>query len=66
VDQIEEIAAGASGLIYKGGGNWQFTWKTPKSYANSCKTMTLNLNDTIGMTPADLALLGRTATFRFK
>ena len=66
VDQIEEVAAGASGLQYLGNGNWQFNWKTPKSYANSCKTLKLNLNDTVGMTDAQLASIGRTAAFRFK
>ncbi|HEV8590310.1 MAG TPA: kelch repeat-containing protein [Pyrinomonadaceae bacterium] len=34
---IEEYAAGSSGLQYKGDGNWQFNWKTPKSYARTCK-----------------------------
>jgi hypothetical protein len=65
-DAVEEYAAGASGLQNLGNGNWQFVWKTPKSYANSCKTMKLNLNDTIGMTDAQLAAIGRTAEFRFK
>jgi len=34
---IEEYAAGNSGLTYQGNGNWQFTWKTPKNYAKTCK-----------------------------
>lgn len=39
VDAIEEYAAGASGLQYQGDGNWQFNWKTPKSYTNTCRAM---------------------------
>ena len=34
---IDEYAAGSSGLQYKGDGNWQFNWKTLKSYAKTCK-----------------------------
>jgi hypothetical protein len=34
---IEEYAAGSSGLQYKGDGNWQLNWRTPKSYARTCK-----------------------------
>jgi hypothetical protein len=45
VDQLEEYAAGASGLINKGDGSYQFNWKTPTSYAKSCKTLQLNLGD---------------------
>jgi hypothetical protein len=44
VDAIEEYA-GDSGLQYLGDGNWQFNWKTPKSYAGQCRTMTLTLSD---------------------
>ena len=44
-DQIEEYAAGASGLINKGDGSYQFNWKTPTSYAKSCKTLKLDLGD---------------------
>jgi Prealbumin-like fold domain len=42
---IEEYAAGSSGLQYVGNGSWQFVWKTPKSYAGTCRMMLLNLND---------------------
>ncbi|HEX9124147.1 MAG TPA: PxKF domain-containing protein [Actinomycetota bacterium] len=42
VDAIEEYA-GSSGLLYLGDGNWQYNWKTPKSYAGSCRTMKLYL-----------------------
>jgi hypothetical protein len=44
-DQIEEYAAGASGLQNLGDGYYQFNWKTPTSYANSCKTVRVNLGD---------------------
>jgi len=43
-DEIEEYA-GNSGLIYKGDGYWQFNWKTPKSYARSCRIMYIDFND---------------------
>jgi hypothetical protein len=44
-DVTTESAAGASGLQYMGDGNWQYNWKTPKTYANQCRTMVLKLND---------------------
>jgi hypothetical protein len=44
-DIIEEYAAGSSGLQYLGSGNWQFNWKTPKNYANTCRVMVLTLSD---------------------
>lgn len=43
-EAIEEFA-GESGLQYLGDGDWQFNWKTPKSYAGQCRTMTLTLSD---------------------
>jgi hypothetical protein len=52
-DQIEEYAAGSSGLINKGDGSYQFNWKTPTSYAKSCKTVKLDLGDG---SPAKIAL----------
>jgi hypothetical protein len=55
-DAIEEYAAGASGLQNHGNGSYQFNWKTPTSYAKSCKTMKLNLGEG---TP-------RTALFHFR
>jgi len=54
--EVQESAAGSSGLQYIGGGNWQFNWKTPKTYANQCRVMELKLDD--GNT--------RTARFQFK
>lgn len=38
-DAVEEEAAGSSGLQYNGDGYWQFNWKTPKDYANTCRAM---------------------------
>lgn len=54
-DQIEEYASGGSGLINQGDGYYQFNWKTPKSYAKSCKTLSVNVGDGID----------HTAIFRF-
>lgn len=42
-DQLEEYATGSSGLQNLGNGYYQFNWQTPKSYAKSCKTLTLDL-----------------------
>jgi len=53
---VEEYAAGSSGLQYLGDGNWQFNWKTPKTYAKQCRMMVLTLDD--GST--------HSANFRFK
>ena len=44
-DLPEEYAAGASGLQNLGDGYYQFNWKTPKSYARSCKTLHLDLGE---------------------
>jgi hypothetical protein len=44
-DQVDEYAAGTSGLLNLGNGNYQFNWDTPKSYKNSCKEMRLNLGE---------------------
>jgi hypothetical protein len=41
-DQIEEYASGGSGLQNLGNGYYQWNWKTPTTYANSCKTLKLN------------------------
>ena len=56
-DSIEEYAAGSSGLQYIGDGYWQFNWKTPKSYANSCRAIYVGF-DSGGGSPA--------AFFQFK
>jgi len=57
-DPIEEYATGESGLQNLGDGYYQWNWKTPKSYANSCKTMRLDLGEGVGF--AHIAL------FQFK
>ncbi|HET8624082.1 MAG TPA: Ig-like domain repeat protein [Gemmatimonadales bacterium] len=44
LDQIEEYA-GNSGLQNLGDGYYQFNWKTPPSYLNSCKAIGLNLGE---------------------
>jgi hypothetical protein len=59
---VIETYSGASGLQYLGSGNWQFNWSTPRSYAGTCKTMTLNLKDAVVPTPG----APRTAYFQFK
>jgi hypothetical protein len=40
-----ESAAGAPGLQYLGNGNWHYNWKTPKTYAGTCRIMTIKLKD---------------------
>jgi hypothetical protein len=44
-DQIEETAAGASGLQNLGDGKYQLNWKSPTSYAGSCKRPRLDLGE---------------------
>jgi hypothetical protein len=55
-DLINEYASGSSGLQNLGDGYYQWNWKTPTSYANSCKTMKLDLGEG----------LFHTALFQFK
>ncbi len=45
VDLVEETVAGSSGLQNLGNGYYQMNWKSPKMYADSCKTLSLNIND---------------------
>ena len=45
IDVVEETLAGGSGLLNLGNGFYQVNWKTPKTYANSCRTMRLDLHD---------------------
>lgn len=40
-DRVEEFAARGAGLQSLGDGYYQFTWKTPASYASSCKSVAL-------------------------
>ncbi len=47
-DQLEEYAAGSSGLQNLGDGYYQWNWKTPSTYARSCKTLTLDLGEGAG------------------
>jgi hypothetical protein len=56
-DALEEYASGDSGLQNLGNGYYQLNWKTPKAYANSCKTLKLNLGEGSG--------LEHTALFKF-
>lgn len=51
-DLLEEVASGGSGLKNLGGGSYQFNWKTPQSYANSCKKLTLDLGGGLFAPPA--------------
>lgn len=44
-DQVEEYAAGGSGLQNLGDGYYQINWKTPSTYAKSCKTLQLDLGE---------------------
>lgn len=44
-DQVEEYWVGSTGLNNLGGGDYIIGWKTPKSYADSCKTLVLVLDD---------------------
>lgn len=54
-DQIEEYAPGSSGLQNLGDGYYAYNWKTPTSYAKSCKTLRMDLGEGVY----------RTALFKF-
>jgi hypothetical protein len=54
-DLIEEAAAGSSGLQNLGNGYYQINWKSPTSYAGSCKSVNLNLGE--GAARTALALI---------
>jgi hypothetical protein len=45
IDQLEETTAGGSGLQNLGDGNYQLNWRSPSSYADSCKRLRLNLGE---------------------
>jgi uncharacterized membrane protein len=51
-DQLEEYWVGSTGLNNLGGGDYVIGWKTPKSYAGSCKTLVLALDDGVEHTAA--------------
>lgn len=60
-DEIE-VYTGSSGLQYLGSGNWQWNWRTPKTYANQCRTVTLTPSaNGYAFNPASI-----TAKFQFK
>jgi hypothetical protein len=44
-DPVEETAPGGSGLQNLGDGSYQYNWRTPTSYAGSCRTVRLDLGD---------------------
>jgi hypothetical protein len=44
-DLLEEDSPGGSGLQNLGNGYYQLNWKTPSSYASSCKTLRLDLGE---------------------
>jgi hypothetical protein len=44
-DLIEEYTGGNLGLQNLGNGYYQWNWKTPTSYTNSCKTLSLDLGE---------------------
>ena len=46
-DQLEEVAAGGSGLQNLGGGYYQLNWKTVKAFAGTCKRLRLDLGEGI-------------------
>jgi hypothetical protein len=66
-DQLEEYAAGSSGLQNLGDGYYQFNWKTPASYASSCKTLSLEFVPAVLGSPGVPAYAeGPLALFTFK
>jgi hypothetical protein len=55
-DALEAYAGAGSGLQNLGGGYYQLDWKSPATYARSCKTLRLDLGEGSGP---------RTALFQF-
>jgi hypothetical protein len=60
-DLVEEYASGSSGLQNLGDGYYQFNWKSPKTYAGSCKSLSIRL----GSAP-DSPRMTNLALFTFK
>jgi hypothetical protein len=60
-DLMEEYASGASGLQNLGDGYYQFNWKTPKTYAGSCKSLSIKLGSAV-----DAPKMENLALFTFK
>jgi hypothetical protein len=58
VVEIEEYSTGAAGLHNLGDGYYQFNWRTPTKYANTSKTMHLDIGEGEGNE--------HTALFQFK
>ena len=54
-DQLIEQPAGGSGLQSLGNGYYQYNWKSPASYAKSCKTVKLDLGEGTGARVANFA-----------
>lgn len=46
-DAVEEYASGSSGLLDLGAGYYQLNWKTPTTYAKSCKTVTVSIGGAV-------------------
>jgi hypothetical protein len=44
-DPLDDLQVSTSGLLYKGSGNWQYNWKTPKQYAGLCLVARVTLLD---------------------
>ncbi len=47
-DAIEEYVVSKSGLQNLGDGYYQWNWKSPSAYANTCKTLKLDLGEGAG------------------
>jgi hypothetical protein len=45
LDQIEETTAAAVGLHNLGNGYYELVWKSPKTYASSCRTLHVDIGD---------------------
>ena len=45
VDVVEELTDSAAGLRYSGEGWWTYTWATSRTWAGTCRRMTLKLDD---------------------
>jgi hypothetical protein len=50
-DAIEEYATAASGLQNLGNGYYQLNWKTPTSYAGTCRQLRLDIGEGSPATP---------------
>ncbi len=48
-----ETYSGSSGLQYLGDGYWQFNWKTPKTYVNTCRAIYVQFQGGLQSTEVD-------------